>query len=242
MFIITKELACIVFIMGRPGSGKSLAARCISGRGESQTCLLPGWDVEHLTDYPLLMTMFQDEELADLDNSQRRFAASSPSGFVVKDFSVLPEVLVKMNEVLVQKMAQLTSPTLFLVEFARDDYGNWQDIWSMFAAPILENAYCLCLQANMQLCMSRVHERTSNKQCEHDTFVADEVMTTYYPDERFIDVQEIFGMTRVAIIDNHGEWQHAWAEISNFVHSICISRELFLRRQLVPVSAHSSIS
>jgi len=242
MFIMKTELACIIFIMGRPGSGKSLTARCIQGQsdlhGVLQTCLLPGWDVQHLTDYPLLRARFLQEERTHLASYQKRFARGPQDSFAVKDFSVLREVLVEMSDQLVQSMTLLNSPTLFLVEFARDDYGSWQDIWGAFADSVRENAYCLCLQAALPLCLSRVYERANKEQPgKDDNLVPNDIMFSYYPEERFIDVQEIFGMTRVEIVDNNGAWLDAWAEISSFVHSICVSREMFLPRQPVPVPA-----
>ncbi len=50
-------MASIVFLFGRPGSGKSYIARCIKGEqapvpsGVEKGCLPEDWKIVHITDY-----------------------------------------------------------------------------------------------------------------------------------------------------------------------------------------------
>jgi hypothetical protein len=198
-----------IFLLGRPGSGKSEAARSIEWLLEH---VLKGWEASHVKDYKELLAMRR------LDVAGRRFEASEYGGFKVIDFSVLPESLKKVNDNLLQ---QIDRPqTLLLTEFARNNYR--QEIWEVFDPHILDNSYFLYLQADLDLCVKRVFERVRRKVWEDDTFVPYEILTRYYQDERFTDLQPLFGTERVRVVENNGEWNRTWTQVKRFLFEISL--------------------
>jgi hypothetical protein len=84
-----------VFVLGRPGTGKSTAACQIGRFAEEQ-----GWLTFHKGDYGILDMMFK----ADVEH--KRFRPTLHGGFDVNDFSVLNEALVELE----RKIRRLTRP------------------------------------------------------------------------------------------------------------------------------------
>src|SRR5437868_2129522 len=101
-----------VFIVGRPGSGKSTAAHCLAMWAKDF-----GYLTTHINDYDILKEMFR----ADTDHKQ--FRPTEHGGFDAIDLSVLDTAL---KEVEGKAQESLSSQAMHLVtiEFARDDYHD----------------------------------------------------------------------------------------------------------------------
>src|SRR4249920_3206050 len=85
-----------VFLLGRPGSGKSTAANEIRRLAEGR-----GWATQHIFDYRFLQDMFLLEKKEVTPDQEKKFLPQGPeecNGFDVRDFSVLDTVLEKMAE------------------------------------------------------------------------------------------------------------------------------------------------
>ena len=112
-----------VFLLGRPGSGKSTVAEEIS-----QLIMSRGWTTRHIFDYQLLQNMFLQEKEKSIPDQEKKFVPQGPeecNGFDVLDFSVLDTVLEEMaNEVSNIEQRNTGKNELILLEFARANYSN----------------------------------------------------------------------------------------------------------------------
>ena len=160
-----------VFLLGHPGSGKSMVARLIEMFAKEN-----GWSAYYINDYGLLQSMFLQEEKELIPSKERKFSPSGPpecNGFDVKDFSVLDTVLRMMAKEVAAWEGENESgkeDKLCLIEFARANYG---DALQLFGNVLLKDAHLLYLNVDIECCIKRNHRRS-------DHFISDEIMRTYY--------------------------------------------------------------
>lgn len=224
-------MAEIVFLLGRPGSGKSRTARYIKEatmRPEYRTSGLfsrRGQSVLHITDYGFLYHMFlQDRQR----KTQRSFRPTSFGGFDVLDLGVLPLALQLVNAYITRHLH--AERTLLLVEFARQDY-SYQEVWQHFHDAVLSRAFFLYLEADTETCIQRISRRARYQAFSDDQFVSPEIMFDYYgtTSGEPVVLKQYFGSQHVATIENTGAWPDAWSEIHRFLSKISAA-------SLLPVS------
>ncbi len=182
-----------VFVLGRPGSGKSTAARRVK-----QLLTQKGGIARQINDYEILRKMF----LAD---TQRvRFQATEHNGFDAIDLTVMD---IALKEVEAEACSYLSSVDLITIEFARNDYRK---ALQQFTASFLKDAYFLFLDADIETCLRRVHERVANSNSidDHPSF-SDTIFRSYYQKENGAYIaaclQRDFGVHKqVKIINNTG--------------------------------------
>src|SRR6266516_3868031 len=139
-------MAIKVFILGRPGSGKSTAARFIAmlAQNKDRSSI-------RINDYEILYNMFR------ADTTHKKFLSAEHNGFKVIDFSVLDAALKE-----VEKKARIYIPSmkkddLIIIEFARNDYRK---SLKQFKRDFLRDAYFLFIETDIDTCVRRVYERT----------------------------------------------------------------------------------
>ncbi len=156
-----------VFVLGRPGSGKSTAVRYVK-----RFLMQREWTAIHINDYEILRRMF----LAD--TQQIQFRATEHNGFDAIDLTVMN---IALQEVEVEVHPCLSSADLVTIEFARNDY---REALHQFTPSFLKDAYFLFLDADIETCLQRVHERVihSNSIDDHPSF-SDAIFRTYYHKE-----------------------------------------------------------
>jgi len=160
----------IVFLLGRPGSGKSSVASLIEMFAGDR-----GWLTHYTNDYEHLQKMFLLEKAERYPFERRNFQLTGPEeckGFDVINFSVLSKVLEKMRREIeeVESESSGEDNLLFLIEFARDSY---HDALQLFDSNFLQDAHLLYLDVDLESCIERNHRRS-------DHFISDEIMRTYY--------------------------------------------------------------
>ena len=107
-----------LFILGRPGSGKSTVARYITKLAQHE-----GWVPTSYRDYNVLYSMFQ-KELHNPFCSQQHIERVNHNGFRVIDFSVLDPALKIIQNRAIASLNDCHPYTkrLIVIEFARGDY------------------------------------------------------------------------------------------------------------------------
>lgn len=171
-------MAVKIFILGRPGTGKSTVARLLKAVAQES-----GWDTRHIYDYKHLHDMFQQEINDNVPLEARSFRQKGPDacqGFDVCNFKVLDTVLKQMaGEVQTVEQSGAGANKLLLIEFARKEYTRALDI---FGYEILKGAHLLYVKLDLENCIRRVHQRAieNRSRSEYDHFVSDAIMRDYY--------------------------------------------------------------
>lgn len=170
-----------LFILGRPGSGKSTAYRSVEKflRQQEQ---YKGWSIVYYNDYRILYEMFWYENLFPNPKKPKQFAATKEhDGFDVKDFSVLDKALVKLEKKARERSSD-KKEEIIIIEFARRDYYQ---AFKQFSSSFLKNSYFLFIEADVTTCLERIKERIIDPATEDDHFVSDFIILEYYG-EQFI--------------------------------------------------------
>jgi gluconate kinase len=166
-------MAVKLFLLGRPGSGKSTVARYIAKLAQHE-----GWVPTYYCDYNVLYNMFQTE-LRKPFCTQQHFEPIDHNGFRVIDFSVLDPALHIIQKRAIASLNDCDPYTrrLIVIEFARDDYIQ---ALRQFDPAFLQDAHFLFLSADVDLCIQRIHDRVAHPDSIDDHFVSDDIMTGYY--------------------------------------------------------------
>src|SRR5579859_8151792 len=127
------------FFLGRPGSGKTTAARYIVELAQRRN-----FEALRMKDYEILLEMFRQ------DNG-KKFRPAEYGGFDVLDFSVIDDALLQLERNVEEVYAQ-KGQKVIIIEFARDDY---QKTLLKFHPDFLKDAYFVCVDADLDICIQR---------------------------------------------------------------------------------------
>lgn len=199
-----------LFILGRPGSGKSTASHQIAA-----TAWNKGRFVLLLKDYDILLRMSHG------DNGKEKFKTREYGGFDVLDFSALEKALKDLEEKIHLHLPLEKRHTL-LIEFARDDYRK---ALGLLSPDLLKDAYFLFIKTDVETCIERIRERVAHPLTADDFFVSDDIMRGYYSQEisKSIasDLQRDFGITKpIEIMDNMGSHREFLEQVRRFAEQI----------------------
>jgi len=197
-----------VFILGRPGSGKSSVAHLVEMSARDNGC-----STHYINDYGLLQKMFLQEKDQCIPSKERKFQPIGPeecNGFNVIGFSVLVKVLEKMREEVeeVESESSEEDNILCLIEFARDSY---HDALQLFGSNLLQDAHLIYLDVELESCIERNHRRS-------DHFVSDQIMRTYYRNDDWSRVMyNLQHNCDKCVIRNSGTLQDLKQEVEEWV-------------------------
>ncbi len=155
-----------VFVLGRPGSGKTTAFRRISALLNDK-----GWPITRIRDYGILQGMSRHEI------EGKKFRPADHGGFDVVDFSVLDNALVEVERQVRLRMLTVKEKELIVVEFARSDYKTGLE---PFSPEFLQDVHMLFIDADVETCIQRVHQRVANGMVADSHFVSDHILRGYY--------------------------------------------------------------
>lgn len=198
-----------VFVLGRPGSGKSTAARQMKHLFRQNGCL-----ARHINDYEILREMFLE------DIQHLKFQPTEHNGFDAIDLTVMDIALQKVQE---KVQECLSSVDVVTIEFARNDY---REALQQFDPTFLKDAYFLFLDADIETCLRRVHERVerSTSGDDHPSF-SDDLFRSYYDKENreymIHRLQKEFDICKqVKVINNTGPFEDFVTHVEQFANTI----------------------
>ncbi len=206
-----------VFVLGRPGSGKSTAARYINQLATQQ-----GWSTRHINDYDILKRMFLE------DVEHKKFLPTANNGFDAIDLTVLDTALQEVEQLV---EATFTQTNLVTIEFARNDYAQALE---QFSPDFLQDAYFLFLDVDIDTCLQRVHARVehSNSIDDHPSF-SDDIFRIYYNKDNRLYMsyylQKEFAIRKpIQLIENIRSLPHFLSQVSQFTRMIFQQEEFLL--------------
>jgi nucleoside-triphosphatase THEP1 len=218
-----------LFVLGRPGSGKTTAYYRIKARAEEN-----GWTVSRVRDYEILQRMFQH------DSEQKKFRATDHNGFDVIDFSVLNEALLEVERRVKLRMLTTKRNELIIVEFARDEYRTALEI---FSPDFLQDTHILFVDADIDICMQRIYQRIHRVLEPDNHFISDTIMKNYYGKENREYMKQQASLSASTIsrekrttcviqyIENTGSLDYLYANVDQFFNSVMVSC-------IFPISSH----
>ncbi len=210
-----------LFILGRPGSGKSTACRIVE-KFLRQQKQYKGWSIVHYKDYRILYEMFWYEKLFPNPKKNPQFAATKKyDGFDVLDFTVLDTALVKLEKKARERSSDKKEEVI-IIEFARQDYA---EAFKQFSPSFLKDSYFLFIEADVATCLERVKERIIDPATEDDFFVSDFIITEYYGKQIIPPVikaknGDTIDKNRVKMINNRSSLSSFNRKIENFIQDI----------------------
>ena len=223
------SLSMKVFVLGRPGSGKSTAARRMNYLLEQNDRR-----VRHINDYEILYEMF----LADKQHV--KFRATDHNGFDAIDLTVMDCALQQVEERAQASLGEVG--TVVTIEFARN---NYRKALKQFSLEFLKDAYFLFLDADIETCLRRVHERVESPTTsdDHPSF-SEDIFRRYYAREnrKYMAhrLQEELGLLHeVKVISNTGTFANFMSHIEKYVEDILTEEEqqnIALPKRHLPVS------
>lgn len=151
--------ARFIFILGKPGTGKSCIRQRLSHR--LQKCLEA--HIKQIDDYDGLREMF------DMDYAGRRFSPQKGGGFIVKDPTVLTDVL----ENICHTLTASDSHVIWMIEFAR---GQYEQAFSCFSSNVLRKSIAI----HMSCTDEEIYKRLEARAQSGGASVSREVIEKYY--------------------------------------------------------------
>ncbi len=165
-----------IFFLGRPGSGKSTAARHMIELAERRN-----YATLYIRDYDILYQMFQE------DHDGEQFRPAAYDGFDVLDKTAFDTALLQLEEDILA-LPRSEKKQLAIIEFARDNYHN---ALNLFKAEFLRSSYLFFVDADLDVCIKRIHKRVETPSEPDHHFVSDYIMQTYYDTDNWMYVSSL---------------------------------------------------
>ena len=159
-------MATKVFLLGRPGSGKTTAFQYFRTKAESYK--LP---VIRFREYTILYKMFQEK--------REEFQAAEHGGFDIRDFSILEKSAQELEQGIREYIRQNERRNeLIFIELARSEYQH--TLHKCFKPDFLQDSYFLLIEADIEKCIQRIHYRVAHPAETDGHFVSEHVLRGYY--------------------------------------------------------------
>lgn len=208
-----------LFLLGRPGSGKSTAFHRIEKYLEKH---YKNWSVIRYNDYDILQAMFLREKLFPPKNPKKKqFEAKELGGFDAVDFSVLDTALIYLEKA-VRARYSTKKDEIIIIEFARQDYNQ---ALSLFSPAFLKGSYFLFLDTDVKTSVQRVKDRVTDPPTPDNHFVSENILTGYYGKQFIPSViktksGETVDKSRVKMISNKGTLHSFYLKVEGYVQDV----------------------
>jgi hypothetical protein len=237
-------MAVKIFVLGLPGSGKSTVVRYISMYARDKQ-----WSTSHISDYAILYRMFQEDtkgqfkpvDFGDLNTGEDCSIADAwRRGFDVLDLNVFDTALEKLEQEVNGYISSTKFERFLLIEFSRNDY---QKAFHQFSDEFLHDTYFLYLDAEIDTCKRRIHNRVAKPIYEDDHYVSDFIFEKYYHGDNgqclsnILERDYMLDKQRVLVIDNNCPLEATSTKIIPFIDYIIGS--LSILKDRVDISSSS---
>lgn len=189
--------ARVIFLLGRPGSGKTLATRLIA-----EHLQFIGFDRLKITiqrDYKVLWEWFLQ------DKNHLKFEQGPRDGFRVKDFKVLDDCLREIND---RALCELETKHVILIEFSRNTYVS---AFEYFDSRLLKSSVIVYIYAPIDICLKRNEERTIETDYSNTGYVPPDLIQSYFNEDDIKLLVERFP-NNVICIDNRQNGIHLFRD------------------------------
>ncbi len=216
-----------LFLLGRPGCGKSSAARRIEIF--IQEIENKGFSTHRFKDFDIL------DEMSRGSQYSRYFIRTSENGYerldVLNGF-VLDIALEELDKQLRQHIvAHASSNQLILIEFARANYG---EALEKFSEKVLQDAYFLFINLELEDCIIRIENRMLKPESNDDHYISEKMLRQYYTEQYFPlpDKDLVEGKLKVLnkqgsmvegnfkVVNNHGPFKDFEMNVDEYVKTI----------------------
>jgi adenylate kinase family enzyme len=136
-----------VFLLGRPGCGKSAVFRALATKFESAGLAA---DFERLDDFPKLWDRIMEDDQRASEGKERQCSAVDPEGrYLVTDHRVFDEILVELSRDVEEGTRE---GKIIFIEFAR---GSYVRALRSFSARVLDAAVIVYIECPFEVCWDR---------------------------------------------------------------------------------------
>ena len=205
-------MAVKVFLLGRPGSGKTTAFQIIEMFARDK-----GWYISYFREYEILYEMYKSD-------TKDKFIRADHGGFEVRDFSVLQVSAKHLEEKVNKYLSTASENEIVCIELARD---NYKEAMRYFNPGFLLDAYFLFIEVDVETCINRIHYRVAHASTSGH-FVPDRILRGYYAQDNYKYMMSSFKQDyrvqkEVKAILNNRSAQDFSEEIKSFTSAIFAS-------------------
>ncbi len=205
-----------VFVVGRPGSGKTTAVRRLRELARERD-----WIINRIKDYDILYSMFQ----AESNLQYKKFRPTAHEGFDVIDMSVFDTALEKLEKLVrEEEKKRLSKKELIIIEFARNDY---REAFEFFDPEFLRSSYFIFVDADIETCIRRIHDRIASCPAKEDNhYVSEYIIKSYYYRDNWeymgSHLKKVYGIDehRIEAVYNMGSLQEFINRVNRFADTI----------------------
>ena len=198
-------MAIKIFLLGRPGCGKSSAAKYIIEHMQDKK-----WSIQRFKDFDILKEMSEEEQYS------QAFKPTLYDGFDVIDEYVFDVALKELDARLCNHVSNVETDQIILIEFARDDYAK---ALRHFSSVAVQDAYFLFIDAYLDACIERVKQRMIHPTSSDDHYISEEAIQKFYVKQDLPASSNLLP-GKFEKIDNYGSWQDFIRQIDNVVKDI----------------------
>lgn len=202
-----------LFLLGRPGCGKSRTAKHVATIIESNG---QNWAVHNFKDYNILYEMAKEDIL------HQEFVLHEDNSFDVLDAAKLDEALHELEKIVSKHLNEISihqpgKNHLIIIELARE---NYDDAFEQFSSNFLADSYFLLIDTRFKKCKKRIRKRVKvSKPDDLDNHnISKYVMKTYYLHQQPITQENL--LPRFQILANNGSWDNFTREVEPFIQQV----------------------